>query len=736
MQKIRYRSVLILVYLLAIAISIRHLTEPDTWWQLAAGNLMLEQGVWLFNDPFSLTFAQTPWINIKWGYEILLALFVRITSPESIPLIQACMSCVLVWVLIKTAKAKSAPNDRIAFTSAVMAGILLFLLSAAYRMNSRPEMFSHVFTAMFIGLILHEYKHPSKRIFWLIPLQVLWSNLHDGYGIGLILIALGLVAALLENKLLNRSRSISKFVLLLAGACVATCINPYGWTLLGKIPSIFMQVQETKITTEFLNYTDYRFWSMEAYVLSAMLGATLLMMWLNILQSKTGKHPLPFMKRLLLQYDLFVYLLLGAFVLLALTAHRNLIFLSIVVTPVFIAECQAWFSRLQSRGSMILQTGLLITLIVGYGSIVSNNYYAWTKSFYKFGLSLPQTHHPIQTAAFLQENGLTQNIFSDYRSSSYLLWKLYPSGYRTIIDLRDYEIYTPAWFDQYVQVTNDPVEFLKLDSQYRFNAVVLLNDQDKPLHRYLYHDSIYTLVYWDQLCAVYQKHGKKAPQLQIQELEMHSSNFNAIFNFLLNPLYTKAQARTYADKLAGYFLEMQDIQKAIPYIQQADKAKVDGLWGTYFFNKSGQDTTFVLLDSAEMYYRKAIMQPDPLAASFFGLGAVLHTKGQYRSALVPFNQCLDIEPQNLNAHLYLADCYEKLAAYGKAKENYEMEINHLRKAYRLNPENPFIETDLGFIYYKLNDCESALPFLHRIKDFRGLSLEDRDLAKQYIQRCE
>jgi tetratricopeptide (TPR) repeat protein len=727
---------LILIYLLAIVFSIRHLTEPDTWWQLAAGNFMLEQGTLIFNDPFSLTFAQTPWINIKWGYEILLALFVRLTSPESLPILQAFMSCLLVWVLLLIAKAKSESHEGIAFTSAMMAGILLFLLTSAYRMNSRPEMFSHLFTALFIGLILHEIKHPSRRIFWLIPLQVLWSNLHDGYGIGLILILLWIGATLLEQQWLNRKNRVGKTLLVFAGACLATCINPYGWTLLEKVPAVFMQVQETKITTEFLNYTDYRFWSFEAYVLACMLGVTLALMFIKIIKAKNGKHPLPFFKRVILQYDLFVYLLLGAFVLLALTAHRNLIFLSIVLTPIFIAESQIWISKLNARVTMVVQTGLLLTMVMLYGFIVTNTYYKATNSFYLFGLSLPQTHHPVQAAEFLRSRGLTKNIYSDYRSSSYLLWKFFPEGFRTIIDLRDYEIYTPAWFDRYVQTTNDPVEFLKLDSQYQFKAVVLLNDQDKNLHRYLYHDSVYALVHWDQLCTVYQKRSKQKPHLQTQASAIQTISLNTLINYLLFPLYTEEGLKSYTDRLAGYFLEMQDIQNAVPFIQQAGANKTDGLWGTYYLNKSGQDTTFVLLDSAEMYFRRAIKQPDADASSFFGLGAVLHTKGQYRSALTPFNECLEREPQNLNAHLYLADCYEKLAAFGKAKENYEMEISHLRKAYRLNPENPFIETDLGFIYYKLNDCEKALPYLHRIKEFKGLSQEDRDLAKQYIQRCQ
>src|SRR5207237_900986 len=91
------------------------------------------------------------------------------------------------------------------------------------RTGLRPEIFSYFFIALFLYLLLDLEEHPQhQRIFWLIPVQILWVNLHIFSSIGIALVSVFLLEKL-RNPNLNR-----KLGLLLLGVIVATLINPYG----------------------------------------------------------------------------------------------------------------------------------------------------------------------------------------------------------------------------------------------------------------------------------------------------------------------------------------------------------------------------------------------------------------------------------------------------------------------------------------------------------------------------
>lgn len=686
-------------------------------------------------DPFSYTFAGAPWFNVKWGYEIWLALWAEIFSVETWPIIQALVSCLLVAVLIRLIRLRLPQAEKVSMAVSIWITIAITLLAISYRLNSRPEMFSHLFTVMLLYLIRQEMTASSNRIYLIWLIQALWVNLHDGYGIGLVVIGIWTAATWFIDRV-NQIPFNRRPWIILAGACAATCINPYGWEMLLRVPGIFMQVQKTKLTTEFLNMSDYRYWSIEAYLTVALtviaFGGIVSQLFSKQVKSKKAAG----MLRRIRTDQLNDLLVLLAFVMLATGAHRNLVFPALAAAPMVAESFYKLMAKLKSNRMMLIETITLPLLILLYGLVVSNIWYQTTGSLAKFGLALPHKHHPVYAANYLESEGLAKVVFADYRSSSYLLWRLYDKGFRTTIDLRDYEVFTPEWFDRYAEITHNPESFRQFDSQYRFNAVVLLSNQDQVLNRFLYNDSAWSLVHWDQTAVVYRKGHWDTESIHLSDTPQSRTGYGRYVNLLLNPFYETETASAYPELYAGFLLDMGDVAKAQAYIRQTVKPGVaDALRGKSSLIRASSDTTMLSLDSAEFYFRRSLKAGGEGAATQFGLGMVLHTRGQYRAALQPLLRCIEADPDHLNAHLYLADCYEKLAGYGNAQSNYEKEIDHLNAAYRLNPDNPFIETDLGFIYYKLKNCDKALPYLHRIKNFSGLSQEDRDLARQYILRC-
>jgi len=214
---------------------------------------------------------------------------------------------------------------------------------------------------------------------------------------------------------------------------------------------------------------------------------------------------------------------------------------------------------------------------------------------------------------------------------------------------------------------------------------------------------------------------------------------------LFNPFYQTYEEDSAVQlyKSSIYYNMVGDIQKSYMAIKnlELDTKHADlyaeGM-GNYYLNLARTDTSVQVknkIDSASMFFLRAIKLNSSSVASYNGLGAVSYGKGDLQQAVKWWEKALTFNEENLQIHLYLADCFEKLAEKSNASENYQLEIHHLLLADRLNPGNPFITTDLGFIYAKLNQCRDALPYLLKIKDFKGLSEADRDLAKYYISRC-
>src|SRR5580698_6585703 len=90
-----------LCYVAAFAAGIKQLREPDIWWQLLSGRWMLEHRQVTHTDVFSYTMAGKPWINVKWLYEIFIALLEKATGPMGVVLLQGIVNVVIVYLLFR-----------------------------------------------------------------------------------------------------------------------------------------------------------------------------------------------------------------------------------------------------------------------------------------------------------------------------------------------------------------------------------------------------------------------------------------------------------------------------------------------------------------------------------------------------------------------------------------------------------------------------------------------------------
>ncbi|MES2621430.1 MAG: tetratricopeptide repeat protein [Bacteroidota bacterium] len=748
MKKFQDKLPLVLCFLIAIAFSIKSLREPDLWWQIRTGEWILENHQIPKQDVFSYTYEGAKWINVKWGFEVLAALIAKVSGPESIFILQAIISCLLVFFLIKTAKQFKLSSFNLSFSLAA----LFTLVAAEYRIIGRPEMFSHLFTVVFLFVLLRNHKEESNKIFWLVPLQIFWANFHEAFGIGLVLTAIFTAGSWVEYYLSKRKiafadKPVPKNIsILLLVQVAAVVINPNGITLLTQPLNILGQVYENKYTTELFDFTRPEYWQWNVYWMIGLLLVGLFANWFYFKGVKTKSNRL---KLFFEQFGFGYLFVLVAFSYLALTAYRNIIFLGLVFFPLLVFGIDFLLSKAKRYYTQLTIASVVIA--VGfYGLIVSNKYYELTKSRDRFGMEVLSTFNPSGAAEFVKKNNLKGRCFSDYLTSSYLLWKLQPE-FKTFIDLRDLDVFPSDFFSTFAEAVTFPEVLEKLDSTHHFNYLVLYRPQFSTLHNYLFNQSRFKLAFADAVAAVYVP--KVSPSdsstisfTPVQPVKISSAAF--IINKILNPLYSSFDYSSTDNDLlaAGYAINVGRLQEAEVFAQKSSVNNIENykgkeIMGEVFYNKALQakdlETKKQMLVYAGSYYQQSLNEQDDYAQTYLGLGAVYFQQQNYLLALANFEKCIEHDKNNLNAYNFAAECCMYFINLNNAEsgEYIKRAINLYRKADKLNPDNPTITLNLGFLYFRNNDCNNATEHLSKVSEFQGFTEQQRKNAQDCIRKC-
>ena len=757
MKKLFDKLPLAFCFLIAIAFSIKKLREPDLWWQIRTGEWILEHKQIPKEDVFSYTYAGAPWINIKWGFEVVAALIARTAGPECIFMLQAIFSCLIVFFLIKISGL--VPIRKVAESTnkplAIIISLLLAQVAMEYRINGRPEMFSHLFTVVFLFFLLRHRKEPSNKIFWLVPLQIVWANFHEAFGIGIVLTAIFCAGSWIEyylsrKNILSTKVELPKTIsLALLASVAAIVINPNGIKLLTRPLNILGQVYENKFTTELADIRSPEYWQWNVYWAIGLLGIGLLGLLVHYWKVKTKSNRF---KLFIEQWGLGYLLTLLAFLFLAASAYRNIIFLMLSFFPLLVFGIDILFSKIPviQKFSKQILIGVCTLQVAFYVLIVSGKYYELTKSHDRFGLEVAATNNPIGAAEFVQQNHLTGKCFSDYLTSSYLLWKLQPD-FKTFIDLRDLDIFPSSFFTTFAEAVTYPESFERLDSIHQFNYVVLYRPQFAGLHDYLFNQSKFKLDFVDGVAAVYVRKASVTDTSAVINFAQSTPVSHwpgTVANYILNPAFKYTNATKVDNDLlaAGYYINVEKTDVAEKFAQKASTNNIENykgkeMLGEVYYNKAltlqNKELKDQALENAKNLYLQSIAEKEDFSAAYYGLGAVYFQQGNMSVALENFDKSTALDKSNLNAYLFAAGCCNYYVNQNTIESNAyaERAIAYYRKADKLNPDNPQITLNLGFLYFRVNDCDKATKLLKNVIDFPGLTEQQRGQAKTCIIKC-
>ena len=223
----------LLVWLLLLAAGrTAFFQDPGTFWHTTTGELILKDG-FIRADPYTFTHANDWWVPYQWLGEVAMALAHRAGGFDA-QLLGAVtlIAGVFAWLAARLARTGLHP---------ILVGgvVALSLAAAGSHFHVRPHLFTLGATALVaVALVEADVARPRlNRLYWLVPLCALWTNIHGGVlgGIGTVCITFaGWVTFWKFGRPapLKSWRGAGVLALVAAGCALSTLANSYGTDML------------------------------------------------------------------------------------------------------------------------------------------------------------------------------------------------------------------------------------------------------------------------------------------------------------------------------------------------------------------------------------------------------------------------------------------------------------------------------------------------------------------------
>lgn len=396
--------------------------DPDFWWHLKSGAVMVQNGGLLQSDPFTFSgdgvVSNREAIILKgyWLWQITAYGLYSLLGFSGISLLNLVTVFAMAVVVIQQMR-----RQQIGTALAVLLMTLGFTLVRAVYLLERPQVVSFIFAAILLGFIAHVRE--GGKLGWPLPLvMVVWANLHGGFVVGnLILVCFAGGAVIEYRKDLPRLRHL---LLWTGAAMVASLLNPNGALVFAEL----FQFQNSLLMTGVSEFQS-------TWVKFNLGLKIVLILWFLIL---LYGFALWFARRLYWP-EFCVALFLAYF---SVAYMRNVGFFTVAMLPSIGFYLQQGARRRQWQ----LPT-LLSLLVIGLcASFLLWNAFKLGEERYKVGPV--KLIYPEKAIGFLQESGLQGRMFNDYAYGGYMLWKLAPQ-IKIFIDGRGLE---PGVFEDWLKI--------------------------------------------------------------------------------------------------------------------------------------------------------------------------------------------------------------------------------------------------------------------------------------------
>ncbi|MEX0852684.1 MAG: hypothetical protein WD036_05285 [Bauldia sp.] len=460
------------VYLVALAVGAALLNDPDTYWHLVVGGWILNNG-FPTGDPFSFTFAGEPWIAKEWLSQVLFVLAHRAGGWTAVVVLSAGAIALAFALLTRLLLAELAPLPVLTLVAAA------FLLAAPH-LVARPHVLALPVAVAWVGGLVRAVDRGKPPPYALLPLMVLWANLHGAFTLGILLAGAAGLDAIVAAGPGERLRLAFRWLGFCALALAACTITPYGPESMVVTYRVLSLGPALSIISEWRPADFGHFAGFEAVLLAA-LGLALLY--------GVVVHPLR------------IVVVLGL-LHLALSAARNADFLGLLAPLFLAAPLGRQFPALRAdaapaagaRSMATLAFGLLVVLVPATAVL------AWVNGYQ------PSRRISPEAAVEAIRRAAPGAVLNDYDFGGYLIY----SRIAPFIDGRA-ELYGGTFTARHHRAVtlSDLDDFLLILDAYKIGATLLT--PRTPAVMLLDQLPGWTRLYGDDVAVV---HVRVAPELR------------------------------------------------------------------------------------------------------------------------------------------------------------------------------------------------------------------------------
>ena len=482
-MRLNLRQVFFLILILGLFLmTLRPIADPDFWWHLRTGQLIVQTHTIPHFDPFSFTNNGKPWVAHEWLSEVFMYSLYRIGGYGLLIFVFSIVICGAFILAYLRSPQESKPY---------IAGFTLFLgaLATAPTWGVRPQMISLLLTSLFL-FVLDRFRNTGKFIY-IFPLPIItlvWVNLHAGYFLGLAIISIyiaGDLFDLIKNELQKTEGSaISnlKSPLILSavlGVSVLTAIaNPNGFNiLLYPFQTLNSPAMQQFIQEWFSPDFHLLEWQPLALFFLALIGLGML--------SRKSISPTKILLTLCFGYA-------------ALRSMRNVPLFAVVAIPILAEQVGSLVKiRPEIKTPSRLLKWMIPIMLFCIVSVIGFRFVQVTQ-----GQSLSEAENfPKAAVDWIEKNQPKGNLFNSYGWGGYLIWRLYPQ-YPVYIDGRA-DVYGDKFIFTYLDVYRAQTEWEQvLDAQF---VQLVLVESESGLASALRQSGDWVISYEDQISIIFER---------------------------------------------------------------------------------------------------------------------------------------------------------------------------------------------------------------------------------------
>lgn len=475
------------------------LADGDIWWHLAAGREMWRTGSLLTSDPFSVSAAGRPWVDVHWLFQLAVYGVHSLGGVRALVLTKSLIlasSATLLFASLRYGRGRRAR------------GLLVFFLPLSLffvrdQLQLRPLVLTLLFGSFFWFELERFRTRPSARLLWTLPLvQVLWANVQGLFVLGPFLVFAHALSAAVWLRFGSRrwfpfsaeqrdgaqaalpTRRLGAALLLCALACLVTPFGIRG----AQLPSLLLSRLLPESSNVFSANVAENVPPFEtAHLLPGQFAHLQVFFALSCLAFVLGARRLRAS-----QLSIFV-----GFSVLALMANRNVVLLYWFGTPILctllvpaLARARGWFAR---------RRVVRFSAAAGYALAALPLLLATAAAAREPALNGPAPFRvPEGSAERIAATSGKGSVFAADGYGGYLIWRLFPE-HRPYIDTR-LVLRTAAEYSEYLSVVDEPARFDAFQERHGFEYVVLPSaypDRYLGLIAHLYRNRNWKLVFSD-----------------------------------------------------------------------------------------------------------------------------------------------------------------------------------------------------------------------------------------------